>query len=67
MPRKPIKPRKLANSVDLGWAKDTDPIYSSGWNFLMGKNLNPRFVKQPIDTPKPEAQEQSDPARKPKE
>jgi hypothetical protein len=25
-----------------GWAKDTDPIYSGGWNFLSTKHLNPR-------------------------
>jgi hypothetical protein len=28
----------------MGWAADNDPIYTNaGWNFLMGKNLNPRF------------------------
>jgi hypothetical protein len=27
-----------------GWAADNDPIYeNAGWNFIMGKNLNPRF------------------------
>jgi hypothetical protein len=27
---------------------DTDPIYSGGWKFLAGKNLNP-FLPPPAD------------------
>ena len=30
-------------SISLGWAKPDDPIYTNaGWNFIMGKNLNPK-------------------------
>ena len=38
-------PIRLANgSLYFGWAAENDPIYTnSGWRFLMGKNLNPRF------------------------
>ena len=38
------KRAKKVKSISLGWARDDDPIYqNAGWNFLMGKNLNPRF------------------------
>jgi hypothetical protein len=67
MPSKSFKPRKLGSHIDEGWAPDTHPIYSSGWNFLSGKNLNPRFKKQSTAAEQPEPQGQSDPERKPEE
>jgi len=31
---------------DLDGAADNDPIYeNAGWNFIMGKNLNPNLNK----------------------
>lgn len=30
-----------ARSTFHGWAKDTDPIYESGWRMLSGKPSNP--------------------------
>jgi hypothetical protein len=35
-----------------GWVPDTDPRYGSGWNFLVGKNLNqPSGTKSREATP----------------
>ena len=39
-----------------GWAKDTDPIYQTGWNFISGSNLNRTKEQRPT----------SEPAKKPK-
>jgi hypothetical protein len=37
------KPTKKGKVISLGWAKPDDPIYTNaGWNFIMGKNLNPK-------------------------
>jgi hypothetical protein len=40
----------------LGLAKDTDPIYQTGWNFISGSNLNRTKEQRPT----------SEPAKKPK-
>jgi len=39
--------------IDLGWVPATDPRYQSGWNFLSGKNLNPRSGKASTETSPP--------------
>jgi hypothetical protein len=47
------KPTKKVKSISHGWASDTDPIYTSGgWNFLMGKNLNPHIKPKNEDEEK---------------
>lgn len=33
-------------SISLGWAKPDDPIYQGGWNFIMGRNLNPHLANK---------------------
>ena len=49
-----------AGATWRGWAKDTDPRYGTGWNFLTGENLSQRWKKPsgaPRDeTPAPPAQ-----------
>ena len=35
--------------TSLGLASDTDPIYQGGWNFLIGKNLNPNLPSKNPD------------------
>jgi hypothetical protein len=36
-------PVRIGRATFLGWAPDDDPIYTNaGWNFVMGKNLNPK-------------------------
>jgi hypothetical protein len=61
------KPIKLGKVTYLGLLPATDPIYKAGWNFLSGKNLNPRFKKQSTAAEQPAPQGQSDPERKPEE
>jgi hypothetical protein len=38
-------PKRLpGGGFSLGWAAHNDPIYeNAGWNFLIGKNLNPHL------------------------
>ena len=37
-------PIRSGGGWSMGWVADNDPIYTNaGWNFLVGKNLNPRF------------------------
>ena len=55
MTRKP-QPTKKGKGISLGWASEDDPMYTNaGWNFLMGKNLNPNLNKP---TPKPKDEEE---------
>ena len=36
-------PTRKGKGVSLGWAEPDDPIYTNaGWNFIIGKNLNPK-------------------------
>jgi hypothetical protein len=37
-----------------GFVLDTDPRYRSGWNYLSGKNLNPRSEKASKEQVNPE-------------
>jgi len=38
--------RMRLTASDLDGAADNDPIYeNAGWNFIMGKNLNPNLNK----------------------
>ena len=37
-PKPPTQPK--GRLIDKGSVPDTDPRYSSGWNYLSGKNLN---------------------------
>ena len=57
MPTRPDKPSKedhrdepptrKGKVISLGTAPDDDPIYTNaGWNFIMGKNLNPNLTKR---------------------
>jgi hypothetical protein len=32
-----------------GWAAPDDPIYTGGWKFILGKNLNPSFVRKSLE------------------
>jgi hypothetical protein len=41
------EPQRKGKGVSLGWAKPDDPIYTGGWNFIMGKNLNPNLARTP--------------------
>jgi hypothetical protein len=60
------KPIKLGKLTYHGFVPDTDPRYNSGWNFLSGKNLNPRS-KTPSSTPEAEEENAAPkpPAQKP--
>ena len=35
----------MGRLIDKGSVPDTDPRYSSGWNYLSGKNLRPKPAK----------------------
>jgi hypothetical protein len=38
-------PVRSGNYISLGWLAANDPIYkNAGWNFIFGKNLNPRLA-----------------------
>ena len=48
-PKPPTQPK--GRLIDKGSVPDTDPRYSSGWNYLSGKNLNlPRQPEQQAST-----------------
>jgi hypothetical protein len=36
------EPKQKAGATWHGFVPDTDPRYSSGWNYLSGKNLTPK-------------------------
>jgi hypothetical protein len=36
----------MAGCTYNGLAPDTDPLYSSGWTIIHGKNLNPHYVEK---------------------
>ena len=44
MSDEPTQPKR-GKSVFLGMAADDDPIYESGWKFIMGTFLNPNLVR----------------------
>jgi hypothetical protein len=44
------QPTKKGKVVSLGWFPDDDPIYQGRWNFLIGKNLNPKLKPTPDET-----------------
>jgi hypothetical protein len=47
----------MGRLIDKGSVPDTDPRYSSGWNYLSGKNLNlPPPPEQPVSTEQPQEQ-----------
>jgi hypothetical protein len=39
------EPKQKGGATYHGFVPETDPRYSSGWNFLAGKNLNPMPAK----------------------
>jgi len=41
--------------ISLGWARDDDPIYTGGWNFIAVKNLNPNLARTEEPPPEDEA------------
>jgi hypothetical protein len=50
------KPIRQARVTWLGSAKDTDPIYKGGWNFLSSKFLNPRSPQQSEESLRPSSE-----------
>ena len=55
----------MGRLIDNGFVPDTDPRYSSGWNFLAGKNLRPQpQEREPVataaDDPAPVASERGE-------
>jgi hypothetical protein len=55
-PRTTGKPIRRGRIIWLGWAKETDPIYKGGWNFLSSKFLNPRSAQQSEKSPQPSSE-----------
>jgi hypothetical protein len=54
------KPIRQARGTWHGWAKDTDPIYKAGWNFLSSKFLNPRSPQHSEEVPQPSSERRSE-------
>jgi len=36
------EPKQKGRATYHGFVPDTDPRYSSGWNFLIGENMTPK-------------------------
>jgi hypothetical protein len=47
-PRK-TKTKRRGGVIWLGWAAPNDPIYTGGWKFILGNNLNPSLVRKSLE------------------
>jgi hypothetical protein len=45
--------KSRGGNIHLGWAPLDDPRYTGGWNFLIGKNLNPQTSSEQAEAAPP--------------